>query len=122
MLSAPAMRLDPMIAAALCAMLIAGCEDIGPPSGTVSGRVTIGDRAPTEPVRVQFVNPLLGDGGAAITEADGTFKLDRMLRVGDYVIYVERVLDKHGGSVVRAAAASGIARRYFQIVRARSSK
>jgi two-component system, NtrC family, response regulator HydG len=37
-------------------------------------------------------------------------------------LYVERVLEKHGGSVVRAAAASGIARRYFQIVRARSSK
>jgi two-component system response regulator HydG len=36
--------------------------------------------------------------------------------------YVERVLDKHGGSVVRAAAGSGIARRYFQIVRARSAK
>ena len=36
--------------------------------------------------------------------------------------YVERVLDRHGGSVVRAAAGSGIARRYFQIVRARSAK
>ena len=36
--------------------------------------------------------------------------------------YVERILDQHGGSVVRAAAASGVARRYFQIVRARSAK
>jgi DNA-binding NtrC family response regulator len=34
--------------------------------------------------------------------------------------YVERVLAKHGGNVARAAAASGIARRYFQIIRARS--
>jgi transcriptional regulator with GAF, ATPase, and Fis domain len=34
--------------------------------------------------------------------------------------YVERVLAKHGGSVVKAAAASGIARRYFQILRART--
>ena len=34
--------------------------------------------------------------------------------------YVERVLVKHGGSVVKAAAASGIARRYFQILRART--
>ncbi len=33
--------------------------------------------------------------------------------------YVERVLARHGGSVVRAAAASGIARRYFQILKAR---
>jgi len=35
--------------------------------------------------------------------------------------YVESVLAKHGGNVVRAAAASGIARRYFQILRAKVS-
>jgi hypothetical protein len=35
--------------------------------------------------------------------------------------YVERVLARHGGNVTRAAAASGIAHRYFQILRARSS-
>ena len=34
-------------------------------------------------------------------------------------IYVERVLQKHGGSVVRAASAAGVARRYFQILKAR---
>jgi transcriptional regulator with GAF, ATPase, and Fis domain len=33
--------------------------------------------------------------------------------------YVERVLDRHGGSVSRAAAASGVALRYFQLLRAR---
>lgn len=33
--------------------------------------------------------------------------------------YIERLLNEHGGNVARAAAASGIARRYFQIVRAR---
>jgi transcriptional regulator with GAF, ATPase, and Fis domain len=33
--------------------------------------------------------------------------------------YVERVLAEHQGNVVRAAAASGIARRYFQILHAR---
>jgi DNA-binding NtrC family response regulator len=33
--------------------------------------------------------------------------------------YVERVLERHGGNVSRAADAAGIARRYFQIVRAR---
>jgi DNA-binding NtrC family response regulator len=36
--------------------------------------------------------------------------------------YVERVLARHGGSVARAAEASGIARRYFQIIRARQPK
>lgn len=34
-------------------------------------------------------------------------------------MYVQRVLDQHGGNVSRAAAASGLARRYFQILRAR---
>jgi DNA-binding NtrC family response regulator len=33
--------------------------------------------------------------------------------------YVERVLAKHGGNVARAAESSGLARRYFQILRAR---
>ncbi|AKU94064.1 Response regulator of zinc sigma-54-dependent two-component system [Labilithrix luteola] len=33
--------------------------------------------------------------------------------------YVERILAKHGGNVARAAAASGLARRYFQLIRAR---
>jgi len=35
--------------------------------------------------------------------------------------YVQRVLAQHGGNVRSAAAASGIARRYFQILRARRS-
>jgi hypothetical protein len=34
--------------------------------------------------------------------------------------YVERVLGKNGGVVARAAAASGLARRYFQVIKARS--
>jgi DNA-binding NtrC family response regulator len=33
--------------------------------------------------------------------------------------YVDRVLAAHNGNVLRAAAASGIARRYFQLIRAR---
>ena len=36
--------------------------------------------------------------------------------------YVERLLALHGGNVATAAAASGIGRRYFQMIRARSSK
>ena len=36
--------------------------------------------------------------------------------------YVKRVLDRYDGNVVRAAAASGIARRYFQLLRARHGK
>ncbi|MDB4936902.1 MAG: hypothetical protein JWP87_3874 [Labilithrix sp.] len=33
--------------------------------------------------------------------------------------YVERVLARHGGSVTKAARASGVAHRYFQLIRAR---
>ncbi len=33
--------------------------------------------------------------------------------------YLEKVLAKHGGNVAKAAESAGIARRYFQIIRAR---
>lgn len=36
--------------------------------------------------------------------------------------YLERMLERHGGNVRRAAEASGIARRYFQILRARNKE
>jgi DNA-binding NtrC family response regulator len=36
--------------------------------------------------------------------------------------YVARVLSAHGGNLSRAAMASGVARRYFQILRARHAK
>ena len=36
--------------------------------------------------------------------------------------YCEQVLGEHGGNVTHAAAASGIARRYFQHIHARSKR
>lgn len=36
--------------------------------------------------------------------------------------YVERILARYGGNVARAATASGLARRYFQLLRARHTK
>jgi DNA-binding NtrC family response regulator len=36
--------------------------------------------------------------------------------------YVARVLEEHGGNVSKAAAASGIALRYFQLIKARRTK
>ena len=36
--------------------------------------------------------------------------------------YVARALGAHGGNVAQAAAASGIARRYFQLLRDRREK
>ena len=36
-------------------------------------------------------------------------------------LYIEHALERSGGSVVKAAAAAGVARRYFQILKARQS-
>ena len=68
----------------------------------------------------------------AAVEVDAIEKiLDRELpfpRARDEVLsqfetrFVERVLARYGGSVSRAAAASGIALRYFQRIRARQAK
>ena len=39
----------------------------------------------------------------------------------DYRRYVQAVLDRHQGDATQAARASGIARRYFQLLRARQA-
>jgi DNA-binding NtrC family response regulator len=36
--------------------------------------------------------------------------------------YVRRVLDRHSGNVTHAAESAGVARRYFQILKARLEK
>jgi two-component system, NtrC family, response regulator HydG len=37
-------------------------------------------------------------------------------------LYIQRMLSLHGGNVTRAAAASGVARRYFQILKAKRGR
>lgn len=55
-----------------------------------------------------------------VLEKDLPLARARELVVGEFErAYVERVLAQHGGSVVKAAAASGLARRYFQLLRAK---
>jgi transcriptional regulator with GAF, ATPase, and Fis domain len=81
---------------------------------------------------VELGAPALTDGGAPPAADD---VIERALalelplaRTRQIVVdeferrYVKRVLDRHDGNVVRAAGASGIARRYFQILRARHGK
>ena len=56
----------------------------------------------------------------AILDADLAFPEARQRALDVFCAgYVERALVKHGGNVLRAAAGSGIARRYFQTIRDR---
>jgi two-component system, NtrC family, response regulator HydG len=60
------------------------------------------------------------DPFAHVLELDLPLPRARQMIVDEFErAYVERVLAKNGGSVVKAAQASGLARRYFQILRAR---
>jgi hypothetical protein len=87
-----------IVQAAGCLLLLAttGCGESGPPTGTVSGKVTIGGAAPPEPVVVQYVNSTMGQGGTAITESDGSYELAAPIRVGEYTVYFERKVESTG--------------------------
>lgn len=55
-----------------------------------------------------------------VTDQDLPFPRARELVVYEFEKrYVEKVLARHGGSVAKAAVASGVAHRYFQLIRAR---
>lgn len=57
---------------------------------------------------------------SAVIEDDLPFSSARERVVKEFERrYVERVLARHGGSVTKAARASGVAHRYFQLIRAR---
>ena len=65
--------------------------------------------------------PAAGDLLAAVLEEDLPFPRARERIVQEFERrYVERALAKHGGNVSKAAVASGIAHRYFQLIRARN--
>jgi len=86
----------------------------------VARRLALGDDAPLPPATPS------GGAGGDVVERVLSMELP-LPRARDLVIedferrYLERVLAKHGGNVTRAAAASGIARRHFYRLRARSS-
>ena len=95
-------------------------NDFGAPSTSAS-------TAP--PARTSFVPP-----AAPLETGDMADTVERVLakdlpfpRARDTLLdeferrYVARVLARFGGNIARAAAASGIARRYFQQIRARSA-
>src|SRR5262249_19133190 len=89
----------------------------------IARRLALGDLAPIETAR-----PAAPEAGGADVIAE-TLSLDLPLpaarqRVVDAFAraYVERVLAKYNGNVAKAAAGSGIARRYFYVIKARLEK
>jgi DNA-binding NtrC family response regulator len=90
----------------------------------VARRVALGDQAPIPSGRAGAESAASSARSADVIEA--VLALDLPLqRAREQVVeaferrYVQRVLAAHHGNVSAAAAASGIARRYFQILRAR---
>ena len=75
---------------------------------------------------------VLGDTSADTDEAlapapevdvDLPFPQARQLAIARFEeAYVTRLLERHGGNISRAAAASGVAHRYFQILKARHKR
>lgn len=94
-----------------CALMI-GCVDSGPKTGTVSGKLTIGGAAPKEPVRVHFINSMIGQGASATTSADGTYKLDRAIQIGEYTVYFEKLVEASGPVSTSAEMLTSVPKAY----------
>jgi transcriptional regulator with GAF, ATPase, and Fis domain len=70
--------------------------------------------------RRELEDAAAGDMVERILAAELPLTRAREALVGEFEKrYVARVLDRHGGNVAKAASASGLARRYFQLLRAR---
>lgn len=87
---------------------------LGPTASLLPARAALVRASPDELSNEPFTEVLTAD--LAFPQARQRI-LDAFERA-----YVERVLAQHCGNVVRAAAASGIARRYFQLIRARHAR
>lgn len=92
---------------------------------TVARRVALGDGVQIG-LGVGMSKPPVGnDDGSMTAILDRQLPLPRAreLAVAEFERrYLERVLERYGGNIKQAAQASGIALRYFQLLRARSRK
>ena len=98
---------------------------------TIARQLALGDLAASQQDRMPAsIPPPPGAPGASGGDAIDRFvdmdvpypqARDRILEEFE-ARYVARVLARHGGDVARAAAASGIGRRYFQKLKARSHR
>jgi hypothetical protein len=89
------------VLALTAAFLLAGCGEKGPPTGFVTGKLTIGDAPPADQVRIIFMDSLQGFSGSAIAGDDGSYEI-RDLRLGTYAVYLEK-----SGGVVNGDTANG---------------
>ena len=97
---------------------------------TIARQLALGDLADAQSDRAPASMPPVGPGAAGDSDAIDRFvdmnvpfpqARDRILEEFE-ARYVARLLQRHGGDVARAAAASGIGRRYFQKLKARSHR
>ena len=92
----------------------------------IARKLALGDLAPVERSREAPEGAEDGSSSDVIRETlamDLPFPAARQRVTSAFErAYVERVLAKHNGNVVRAAAASGIARRYFYVIKSRQDK
>lgn len=75
---------------ALLFVCMVGCGDSGPPSGTISGKVTLGGE-PITSGNVSFYSEQLGSGAQASISQDGTYTLANALQTGEYQVAVRGV-------------------------------
>jgi DNA-binding NtrC family response regulator len=91
----------------------------------VARQLALGDLAPGD-LAEAAAEPASAPG---LDEVERVLALDLPLAVARQKLvetferrYVERVLRLHNGHVAKAAAASGVARRYFQLLKARQGR
>jgi DNA-binding NtrC family response regulator len=84
----------------------------------VARRLALGDLEPPIPKRSHAA---AGDEATIGVRLDLPFPAARQNVIEAFErVYIERILAEHDGNVTRAAAASGIARRYFHLIKARA--
>jgi transcriptional regulator with PAS, ATPase and Fis domain len=91
---------------------------------TIARRIALGELATLETTRAgEPADVTRGDVLAETLALDLPFPAAKQRVVDAFErAYLERVLARHNGNVVRAAAASGIARRYFYVIKSRQEK
>jgi DNA-binding NtrC family response regulator len=89
----------------------------------VARYIALGDAVRPEPARAPGASARAGDLVEDVLRRAVPFTQARDAVLADFIArYVAHVLAQHGGDTARAAAASGLARRYFNQLRARSTR